>query len=199
MQVSKVRLRSLQRKEIQSKQRDHQRPDKRLSCIKSADQLLMLYQTGLSVGPIPFTCRRPKYRPIAERGHLRRGGTNKEREQNEVMKNEDLAVTLSSWLGSAAVARSHFASVPCRKRIQTDHQRTSRCWGRVNLTPIDPAIQFLKRLAQQDCGLLGSDLRTRCRARLAPVELEQIATNNYLFSLQRYLSPTLHDVTPLTR
>jgi len=46
VQVSKVRLRSLQRKEIQSKQRDHQRPDKRLSCIKRADQLLMLYQTG---------------------------------------------------------------------------------------------------------------------------------------------------------
>lgn len=63
MQVSKVRLRSLQRKEIQSKQRDHQRPDKRLSCIKRADQLLMLYQTGCQLDQFRLPCRRPKYRP----------------------------------------------------------------------------------------------------------------------------------------
>jgi len=66
----------------------------------------------------------------------------------------------------------------------------------VNLTALSTAIEMLRPFSYQYCGLLDGDLGGRCRARVAPVEFEQIAAYDDLFCLQSYFSSSLHRLVP---
>lgn len=89
-----------------------------------------------------------------------------------------------------------FTPPHCRKRLQTDHQHTARRSGRVNLPALSTAIEMLCLFSYQHCGLLGGDLWSRCRARVAPVEFEQVSANDDPFCLESYFSSSLHRLVP---
>jgi hypothetical protein len=66
----------------------------------------------------------------------------------------------------------------------------------VKLTALSPAMEMLGLFPYQYCGLFGGDLCRRCRARLAPVEFEQLTANDDLLCLKSYFSSSLHRLVP---
>jgi hypothetical protein len=66
----------------------------------------------------------------------------------------------------------------------------------VDLTCLGPAIELLGLLSYQHCGLLGSDLWSRGRARLAPVDFAQLTAKDDPFCLESYFSSSLHQLIP---